>query len=67
MCYVVQTVCLCYHYLIMLSNMLCCCVLQAFVKIREQARAYLDKPAELSAGLNLVLTTNLDYFQVACV
>jgi hypothetical protein len=38
--------------------------LQAFVKIREQARAYLDKPAELMAGLNLLSTTNLDYFQV---
>jgi hypothetical protein len=37
---------------------------QAFVKIREQAKAYLDKPSDLLAGLNLLSTTNLDYFNV---
>lgn len=37
-------------------------VQEAFVKIREQARAYLERPAELMAGLNLLSTTNLDYF-----
>ncbi|KAF5841324.1 hypothetical protein DUNSADRAFT_13399 [Dunaliella salina] len=37
-------------------------VQEAFVKIREQARAYLERPSELMAGLNLLSTTNLDYF-----
>ena len=41
-------------------------VQEAFVKIREQAKAYLDSrhSSELMAGLNLLNTTNLDYFQV---
>eukprot|EP00798_Chlamydomonas_sp_ICE-L_P011531 gene11531-34243_t len=40
-------------------------VQEAFAKIREQARAYLDSrhPSEMCAGLNLLNTTNLDYFQ----
>jgi transformation/transcription domain-associated protein len=36
---------------------------EAFVKIREQAKAYLDRPAELQAGINILATSNLDYFQ----
>lgn len=40
-------------------------VQEAFVKIREQARAHLDRPNELVAGLNLLATTNLDYFGVS--
>jgi len=40
-------------------------VQEAFVKIREQARAYLERPTELMAGLNLLSTTNLDYFGVS--
>ncbi|KAL6746236.1 hypothetical protein V8C86DRAFT_2445362, partial [Haematococcus lacustris] len=37
-------------------------VQEAFVKIREQANAYMDQPSELLAGYNLLATTNLDYF-----
>ncbi len=37
-------------------------VQEAFVKIREQAKAYLDMPLDLNAGLNMLNTTNLDYF-----
>ena len=35
---------------------------EAFVKIREQALAYLAMPGDLTAGLNMLNTTNLDYF-----
>ena len=38
-------------------------VQEAFVKIREQANAYLAMPLDLTAGLNMLNTTNLDYFQ----
>lgn len=37
-------------------------VQEAFVKIREQAKAYLAMPHDLTAGLNMLNTTNLDYF-----
>ncbi|WIA37453.1 hypothetical protein OEZ86_014371 [Tetradesmus obliquus] len=37
-------------------------VQEAFVKIKEQARAYLALPLDLRAGLNMLNTTNLDYF-----
>ncbi|KIY95658.1 transformation/transcription domain-associated protein [Monoraphidium neglectum] len=37
-------------------------VQEAFVKIREQAKAYLAMKDELGAGLNMLNTTNLDYF-----
>ncbi|KAL8143397.1 hypothetical protein V2J09_016429 [Rumex salicifolius] len=36
---------------------------EAFVKIREQAKAYLEIKEELSSGLNLINSTNLEYFQ----
>lgn len=35
---------------------------EAFVKIREQAKAYLEMKGELVSGLNLINTTNLEYF-----
>ncbi|KAK3024458.1 hypothetical protein RJ639_042990, partial [Escallonia herrerae] len=38
-------------------------VQEAFVKIREQAKAYLDMKGELSNGLKLI-NTNLEYFPV---
>lgn len=38
-------------------------VQEAFVKIREQAQAFLDQPDQLIAGLNLLSSQNLDYFQ----
>lgn len=40
-------------------------VQEAFVKICEQAKAYLDMTHvnDITAGLNLLNTTNLDYFQ----
>lgn len=38
-------------------------VQEAFVKIREQAQAFLEQPDQLIAGLNLLLGQNLDYFQ----
>lgn len=40
------------------------CVQEAFVKIREQAKAYLEMKGELTSGLNLINNTNLDYFPV---
>eukprot|EP00963_Diacronema_lutheri_P006687 scaffold587_cov339-Pavlova_lutheri.AAC.11 len=39
-------------------------VQEAFVKIREQCNAYLEMPGELVSGLNLINTSNLEYFQV---
>ena len=39
-------------------------VQEAFVKIREQAKAYLDMKGELTSGLNLINSTNLEYFPV---
>ncbi|KAI8537003.1 hypothetical protein RHMOL_Rhmol10G0301200 [Rhododendron molle] len=40
-------------------------VQEAFVKIREQAKAYLEmKGGELTSGLNLISSTNLEYFPV---
>ncbi|KZV22547.1 transformation/transcription domain-associated protein-like [Dorcoceras hygrometricum] len=39
-------------------------VQEAFVKIREQAKAYLEMKGELTSGLNLINSTNLDYFPV---
>lgn len=39
-------------------------VQEAFVKIREQCNAYLEMPGELISGLNLINTSNLEYFQV---
>ncbi|GIL45633.1 hypothetical protein Vafri_2841, partial [Volvox africanus] len=39
-------------------------VQEAFIKIKEQAEAYLDRgPVELCVGLSIISTTNLDYFQ----
>jgi transformation/transcription domain-associated protein len=37
-------------------------VQEAFVKIREQAKAYLEMKGELASGLSLINTTNLEYF-----
>ncbi|CAL5373324.1 unnamed protein product [Camellia sinensis] len=39
-------------------------VQEAFVKIREQAKAYLEMKGELMSGLNLINSTNLEYFPV---
>ncbi|CAN0918697.1 Transcription-associated protein 1 [Linum grandiflorum] len=39
-------------------------VQEAFVKIREQAKAYLEMRGELTSGLNLISSTNLEYFPV---
>ncbi|XP_057972938.1 transcription-associated protein 1-like isoform X2 [Malania oleifera] len=39
-------------------------VQEAFVKIREQAKAYLEMKGELSSGLHLINSTNLEYFPV---
>ncbi|XP_024180311.1 transformation/transcription domain-associated protein isoform X2 [Rosa chinensis] len=39
-------------------------VQEAFVKIREQAKAYLEMKGELTSGLNLINSTNLEYFPV---
>ncbi|XP_074308594.1 transcription-associated protein 1-like isoform X2 [Silene latifolia] len=39
-------------------------VQEAFVKIREQAKAYLEMKGELTRGLNLINSTNLEYFPV---
>jgi transformation/transcription domain-associated protein len=40
------------------------CLQEAFVKIREQAKAYLEIKGELTSGLNLIDGTNLEYFPV---
>lgn len=40
------------------------CLQEAFVKIREQAKAYLEMKGELTSGLNLINSTNLEYFPV---
>lgn len=40
------------------------CLQEAFVKIREQAKAYLEMKGELTNGLNLINSTNLEYFPV---
>lgn len=37
---------------------------EAFVKIREQAKAFLEMKGEITSGLNLINSTNLEYFQV---
>ncbi|XP_061345668.1 uncharacterized protein LOC133291419 isoform X3 [Gastrolobium bilobum] len=37
-------------------------VQEAFVKITEQAKAYLETKGELTNGLNLISNTNLEYF-----
>ena len=37
---------------------------EAFVKICEQAKAYLDMKGELVSGLNLINNTNLEFFPV---
>jgi transformation/transcription domain-associated protein len=39
-------------------------VQEAFVKIREQAKAYLEMRGELISGINLINNTNLDYFPI---
>ncbi|KAJ6816627.1 putative transformation/transcription domain-associated protein [Iris pallida] len=39
-------------------------VQEAFMKIREQAKAYLEMKGELTSGLNLINNTNLEYFPV---
>ncbi|KAM3364322.1 hypothetical protein ACQJBY_014578 [Aegilops geniculata] len=39
-------------------------VQEAFVKICEQAKAYLDMKGELVSGLNLINNTNLEFFPV---
>jgi transformation/transcription domain-associated protein len=38
-------------------------VQEAFVKVREQAKALLQRPEDHVQGLNLINSTNLDYFQ----
>lgn len=40
------------------------CLQEAFVKIREQAKAFLEMKGELTNGLNLINSTNLEYFPV---
>lgn len=40
-------------------------VQEAFVKVQEQAKAYMLRPAEHLHGLNLINSTNMDYFQPA--
>lgn len=40
------------------------CLQEAFVKIREQAKALLEMKGELTNGLNLINNTNLEYFPV---
>lgn len=40
------------------------CLQEAFVKIREQAKAYLEMSGELISGVNLISNTNLEYFPV---
>jgi len=35
---------------------------EAFVKITEQAKAYLENKGELTSGINLINSTNLEYF-----
>jgi transformation/transcription domain-associated protein len=37
-------------------------VQEAFVKVQEQAKAYMLRPAEYVHGLNLIASTNMDYF-----
>ena len=37
-------------------------VQEAFVKVQEQAKAYMQKPAQYVQGLNLINSTNMDYF-----
>ncbi|KHN41897.1 Transformation/transcription domain-associated protein [Glycine soja] len=37
-------------------------VQEAFVKITEQAKAYLENKGELTNGINLINSTNLEYF-----
>lgn len=39
-------------------------VQEAFIKIREQAKAYLEMKGELTSGINLINSTNLEYFPV---
>ncbi|KNA06133.1 hypothetical protein SOVF_183880 [Spinacia oleracea] len=39
-------------------------VQEAFVKIREQAKAYLEMKGEVTSGLSLINSTNLEYFTV---
>ncbi|CAO2831293.1 unnamed protein product [Amaranthus hypochondriacus] len=39
-------------------------VQEAFVKIREQAKAYFEMKGELTSGLSLINSTNLEYFPV---
>jgi transformation/transcription domain-associated protein len=34
-----------------------------YVQVREQAKAFLQKPEDHMQGLNLIHSTNLDYFQ----
>lgn len=46
-----------------LSNLFFLVYLQeAFVKITEQAKAYLEMKGEPTSGLNLINSTNLEYF-----
>lgn len=40
------------------------CLQEAFVKIREHAKALLEMKGELTNGLNLINSTNLEYFPV---
>lgn len=40
-------------------------VQEAFVKVQEQAKAYMLRPSEHLHGLNLINSTNMDYFQAA--
>jgi transformation/transcription domain-associated protein len=37
-------------------------VQEAFVKVQEQAKAYMQKPSQYIQGLNLINSTNMDYF-----
>ena len=38
-------------------------VQEAFVKVQEQAKAYMLRPTQHLQGLNLINSTNMDYFQ----
>jgi len=60
-----QLVDVCIHALLKIYTLPNIEIFDAFLKLKEQAKCYLQSNAELSAGLEVVNNTNLSYFHVA--
>lgn len=54
----------CIHYLTKIYTLPNVEIQEAFLKLREQVKCYYQNPSELTAGLDVISNTNLNYFSL---